>query len=109
MTNEFIIKLINFKFIQDYIIRVNLNKKKIKQILNCHRIYFIIINFHFKYFLYTNTCCLIFFRVVASAFATFIGRIGAFIGISLVGYLIDDYCVPLIALVGTHLASKYIH
>ncbi|KAK0167914.1 hypothetical protein PV327_001768 [Microctonus hyperodae] len=43
-------------------------------------------------------------RVIASAFATFIGRIGAVVGISLVGYLIDDYCVLLVAIVGTHLS-----
>ncbi|XP_063987073.1 synaptic vesicle glycoprotein 2C-like isoform X1 [Diachasmimorpha longicaudata] len=42
-------------------------------------------------------------RVIASALAAFVGRMGAFVGISMVGYLIDDYCVPLILLIGSHL------
>ncbi|XP_011313814.1 synaptic vesicle glycoprotein 2C [Fopius arisanus] len=42
-------------------------------------------------------------RVIASALASFVGRIGAFVGISMVGYLIDNYCVPLIILIGSHL------
>ncbi|XP_043289386.1 synaptic vesicle glycoprotein 2B-like isoform X2 [Venturia canescens] len=38
-------------------------------------------------------------RVMAAAFATFIGRVGCFAGSGLFGYLIDDYCIPLISII----------
>lgn len=46
-------------------------------------------------------------RVMAAAFTTFIGRVGCFAGNGLFGYLIDDYCVPLISIIAGQFFREY--
>lgn len=46
-------------------------------------------------------------RALAASLCGLFARIGALVGNSLFGYLIDDYCVPLIAIIAGQLIGKF--
>lgn len=52
---------------------------------------------------------MIFDRAMAAALGIFFARIGALVGNTLFGYLIDDYCILLVSIIAVQLFGKRIN